>query len=142
MKKIKLFEDFLAEGREQTRLTRGQINRVTNFTMKDYYNVLDLFQEYADDYKMTEWVEGIERKSDIYFEVGVAANLYIDIWFKEEAKHLLPEIFEKMKNDFVPLLEKWGYHLFNKINKNHGVWITIGEDTAIEVSEISMVFYK
>jgi hypothetical protein len=135
MKNIKLFDDFLVEGEDQ-------INKVTKFTMKDYYNVLDLFQGYADDYKMTEWVEGIEKKSDIYFEIGVAANLYVDIWLKEEAKDLFPEILEKMKNNFVPLLEKWGYHLLNKVNTDHHAWITIGEDTLTEVSEITMVFYK
>jgi hypothetical protein len=59
MKKIKLFEDFPAKKESGIR---------SKFTEKDYYNILDLFQEYADDYRMAELVKGNTRTSDFYID--------------------------------------------------------------------------
>jgi len=117
MNKIKLFEDFSAN------------TEIMLFKEKDYHNISDLFQEYADDYRMVELVKGNTKRSDIYFKCEIGYNPYffdLNIWITDGVESKGNEIIKKMKTEFIPRLEKFGYILVGEIQIMEDDWIEVG----------------
>lgn len=138
------FLDFISEAREPQELTRP-IRRITKFTQKDIDDISDYFLQYVDDYKMQELYTNEKiSKSDVYFEIGLAANAYVEIHIvdNKDSKRLINEIKKRMENEFIPLMSKNGFKLFN--NKIHvdTSYINVTEYLSEYCYNISMVFYK
>lgn len=139
------FLDFIYEVRGSEELTRP-IRKITNFTKKDMEDISDCFLEYVDDYRMQEiYNDNVKfRKSSVYFEIGLAANAYVEIHIPEgkNSEKLFSEIKKRMENEFIPLLHKKGFKLFNdKINVDTS-YVDILENLTEYCRNISMVFYK
>lgn len=138
------FLDFISEAREPQESIRP-IRRITKFTQKDIDDISDYFLEYVDDYKMQELYTSEKiSKSDVYFEIGLAANAYVEIHIvdNKNTTRLILEINRRMKNEFIPLMAKNGFKLFNNNINLDSSYINITEYFSEYCYNIGMVFYK
>jgi hypothetical protein len=136
MNKIKLFEDFLVEKFDTIKLDK--------ITEKDYYDILDLFLEYIDEYNMYEYNIDDLRDDRIYYKLfldekgngyGIILEIYFDR-YSENFKKNINKIIDQMRSEFIPRLKKWGYLFFKMIQSSADI------NPHVYQYKLRYIFYK
>jgi hypothetical protein len=136
MKKIKGFVEFLVE--------KDNTISLDKITEKDYYTILDLFQEYIDDYNMNEYnIENI-KDEEIYYklfldESGNGYSIILEIYldrYSDNFKKNINKIIDQMRSEFIPRLKKFGYYFFKMIQSSADI------NPHVYQYKLRYIFYK